>query len=269
MVRPWVRHWARVAVVLAPLLPLLWVVVLPGTVAVQSPTAVDVNAALQPPSRAHLFGTDDTGRDVFARVVHGARVTLGLVAGALALSAVLGGVAGLAAGYYGRAADLLPSRLVDVVLSFPPIVLGVVITGVLGPGAVNLVLALAVVYLPTFFRAARAGAIGEAARPYVEAARSLGAREGAILLRHVLPNVLPLVLLQWVVLFPLALQVEAALGFLGLGVQPPTPDWGASLAQAKDMLLGAPWLSIFPGLAILLSATAVTILGRALQRAPG
>lgn len=238
----------------------------PGLIAPRSPTAVDVNAALLPPSAEHWFGTDDVGRDIFARAVHAARVTLPVVAGALAISAIIGGMLGLIAGYAGSWLDLAGARVIDVVMSFPPIILGVVITGVLGTGMVNLVMALAIVYLPVFFRIARAGAIAQAGLTYVEAARALGMPEPQILLRHVSRNVLPLVLMQYMILFPLALQIEAALGFLGLGIQPPTPDWGAMLEQAKNYLLVAPWMSIFPGLFILVAALGVILLGRGLQR---
>jgi peptide/nickel transport system permease protein len=245
---------------------LLFIVAFPGALTDRSPTDVDVASAMAPPSAEHWFGTDETGRDIYARVIYGARVTLGVVAGSLALSALIGGLSGLISGYLGRWPDMVAGRLIDVVLSFPPIILGVVITGVLGTGMANLVLALSVVYLPVFFRIARAGAITEAGRTYVEAARALGLSEGAILVRHVLRNVLPLVLVQYMILFPLALQIEAALGFLGLGIQPPTPDWGAILEQAKNYLLFAPWMSIFPGLFILISALGVILIGRSLQR---
>ncbi|WP_019016535.1 ABC transporter permease [Elioraea tepidiphila] len=240
-------------------------IVAPGLVAVQSPYDVDPSRALQAPSAQHLFGTDDVGRDVFARIIHGTRVTLGLVAGSLLLSALIGGGLGVVAGYAGGWFDLAAGRFADMILTFPPIIAGVVITGVLGQGATNLVLALAVVYLPTFFRIARSGALSEAARTYVEAARALGFPEWNILLRQVLPNVLPLVVLQYVILFPLALQIQAALGFLGLGVAPPTPDWGATLEQGKNFILVAWWLSLWPGLFLLASAVAVTVLGRALR----
>lgn len=238
----------------------------PGLIAERSPTAVNVAAALQPPSGEHWFGTDDVGRDIFARTIHAARVTLPVVAGALAISAVIGGLAGLVVGFLGRFADLAGARVIDVIMSFPPIILGVVITGILGTGMTNLVMALAIVYLPVFFRIARAGAIAEAGLTYVEAARALGMPEWQILFRHVLRNVLPLVLMQYMILFPLALQIEAALGFLGLGIQPPTPDWGAMLEQAKNYLLVAPWMSIFPGLFILAAALGVILVGRGLQR---
>ncbi len=241
------------------------VALLPGLFAPQPPNAIDVGRALLPPSAEHWFGTDHVGRDVYARVVHGARVTLGIVAGSLALSALFGGVAGTIAGYLRGWSDLFSGQLVEVILSFPPIFLGVMITGIIGSNVANLMLALSIVYLPLFFRAARSAAMVESARPYVEAAQVLGAGEGRILFRHLLPNVLPAVLTQYIILFPLALQIQAALGFLGLGVQPPTPDWGASLQESKDYVLYASWTAIFPGLALVVSSLAVILIGRGLQ----
>jgi peptide/nickel transport system permease protein len=245
---------------------ILLVVAFPGLFATHSPVAIEVARALQPPSGTHWFGTDDVGRDVYARAIYGARVTLGTVAFSLLVSALVGGVFGLIGGFVGRLTDLVAGRVIDVMLSFPPIVLGVVITGVLGPGIPNLMLALSIVYVPVFFRIARSGAMTEAQLTYVEAARALGLSEPAILMRHIARNVLPLLLLQYTILFPLALQIEAALGFLGLGVQPPTPDWGAALNEGRNYLLVAPWMSIFPGLFILVSALSVILLGRGLQR---
>lgn len=238
----------------------------PGLFAGASPLTIDVASALQPPSAAHPFGTDDVGRDLYARVIHGARVTVSICAGALLISALAGGVAGLLAGYRRGWVDQLLGRLADVMLSFPPVILGLIITGVLGPRTPNLVLALSIVYLPVFFRIARAGALGEAAATYVEAARSVGLSEPAILARHVARNVTPLILTQYIILFPLILQIQSALGFLGLGVQPPTPDWGAILQQSKDYILFAPWMSIFPGAAILITSLALMLVGRSLQR---
>lgn len=248
------------------LLLLVLVMAAPRLFAVQSPLAISVTSALEAPSAAHAFGTDDVGRDVLARVVHGTRITLAICAGALMASALVGGGLGLLSGFAGARADMILSRLIDVVLSFPPIILGIMVTGILGPQTQNLVFALAVVYTPTFFRIARSGALVEAGLTYVEAARSIGLSEGTILVRHVARNVLPLVLVQYVVLFPLVLQIQAALGFLGLGVQPPTPDWGAILQQGKDYVLLAPWMSLFPGMAILITALSLILVGRALQR---
>lgn len=200
----------------------------PELIAHQSPITLNPERSLKPPSAAHWFGTDDVGRDLFSRVIHATRITLGLVAGALLISALLGSMLGLLSGFAGGLLDQVLSRLIDVILTFPPIIAGVVITGILGPGADHLVLALSVVYLPMFFRIARSGAMSENSRTYVEASRSLGFGAPHILFKQVAPNVLPLILMQYVILFPLALQIEAALGFLGLGVAPPTPDWGGN-----------------------------------------
>lgn len=260
------RRDPEMAIGIALLAVVAVVAVFPEAFARHSPLAVSVDRALEPPSASYLFGTDDVGRDVFARVVHGARVTLSICAGALLVSALVGGSLGLVSGYVGGALDMALGRLVDVVLSFPPVILGIMVTGILGPKTVNLVFALATVYMPVFFRIARSGALSERGQTYVEAARSIGLSEAVILYRHVLRNVLPLVLVQYVILFPLVLQIEGALGFLGLGVQPPTPDWGAILQQSKDYILLAPWTSAFPGLAILWTALGLMLLGRSLQR---
>jgi len=244
---------------------LLVIALVPGLFA-GSPHEVDVTRRLVAPSSAFWFGTDETGRDVYARVLHGTRTTLGIVGAAIALAAVIGGVLGAVAGFLGKVSDLALSRGADALLAFPPIILGVVLAATLGPGAGNLILALAVIYTPVFFRVARASALTEATRAYVEAARALGYGEWAVLVRHAARNIAPTVLLQCVIVFPLALQIQAALGFLGLGVSPPTPDWGSSLQESRNYLTAAPWLAIFPGLALLIAALATLLVGRALQR---
>lgn len=232
----------------------------------QSPIGVNIEGAMQPPSREHWFGTDDVGRDVMARVIYGTRITLAICAGSLMISAIIGGGLGLVSGFFGGWADQVLGRFVDVLLSFPPIILGVIITGVMGPDLINLVIALSIVYMPVFFRIARAGAMSEMGKTYVEAARSIGLHDSSVLSRHVMRNVMPLILTQYMILFPLILQIQAALGFLGLGVQPPTPDWGAIMEQGKDYILYAPWISVFPGLAVLIAALALMLVGRALQK---
>jgi len=266
VVARWIRREPGLACGLAILLLLLTVALFPERFTSQSPYAVDVAQALQAPSAAHPFGTDDVGRDVYARVIHGTGVTLSICAGSLLLAALVGSLVGALSGFAGGWTDQVLGRLIDVVLSVPPIVLGLIVTGVLGSATHNLVLALSIVYLPVFFRIARSGVLGEIGKPYVEAARCIGLSDTAILWRHVLRNILPLLCVQYVVLFPLILQIQAALGFLGLGVQPPTPDWGAILEQGKNAILLAPWLSLYPGLAILLTAFALILLGRGLQR---
>jgi peptide/nickel transport system permease protein len=244
----------------------LVIVLFPGLFTAHSPWTVNVDKAMEGPSALHPFGTDDVGRDVLARVVHGARITLSICASALVAAALIGGGFGLISGFLGGRIDMLLGRLIDVILSFPPIILGIMVTGILGPKTVNLVFALTVVYVPVFFRIARSGAMAQMGLTYVEAARSIGLSEPWILFHHVTRNVLPLILVQCMVLFPLVLQIQAALGFLGLGVQPPTPDWGAILQQGKDYILLAPWMSAFPGLAILVTALALMLVGRGLQR---
>lgn len=263
---PMARREPGLVVGLMLLVVILVVALFPELFTSASPNAVDVAGGMQPPSAAHWFGTDDVGRDLFARVIHGTRVTLAICAGSLLISALTGGLLGLVSGFFGGWADQALGRLIDVLLSFPPIILGVIITGVLGPTSVNLILALSLVYMPVFFRIARAGAIGEKDKTYVEAARSVGIDEFTILRRHVSRNVIPLILTQYMILFPLILQIQAALGFLGLGVQPPTPDWGAILEQGKDYILYAPWMSVFPGLAVLIASLSLMLVGRALQK---
>jgi len=242
------------------------IVIAPALFTRISPNTFDVNSALAPPSAAHWFGTDDVGRDIYARVIYGTRVTLSIVLAAMILSAVIGGVVGMVSGFLGKSVDMLSSRVVDVVLSFPPFILGVMVTGILGPNTRNLILALVVIYVPTFFRIGRSGAMTEASKVYIEAARSLGYPQTRILRRHVARNVLPSLLAQYMVVFPLALQIQAALSFLGLGVQPPTADWGNTLQEGQNYLLVAPWMSVFPGLGILIAAFGTILLGRAAQR---
>ncbi|MBB4053950.1 peptide/nickel transport system permease protein [Devosia subaequoris] len=245
---------------------LLVMAVFPWLFTPHSPVGVYIERAMQAPSWDHWFGTDDVGRDVFTRVIYGARVTLAICAGSLLISAIVGGTLGLVSGFFGGWTDQVLGRAVDVLLSFPPIILGVIITGVLGPEITNLVLALSIVYMPVFFRIARAGAMSETGKTYVEAARSIGVHDGVVLSRHVTRNVLPLILTQYIILFPLILQIQAALGFLGLGVQPPTPDWGAIMEQGKDYTLYAPWISVFPGIAVLIAALALMLVGRGVQK---
>lgn len=267
--RGWARLLRRPGTMLGLGLALLMllIVAVPGLFTDVDPNAFDVEAALAQPSAEHLFGTDNVGRDIYARVIYGTRVTLSIVLSALVLSLAFGGLAGVISGFYGRTTDMLLGRGVDVILSFPPFILGVMVTGILGPNTRNLILALAVIYFPTFFRIGRSGALSESTKVYAEAAYSLGYPKMRILGRHLLPNVTPSLLAQFMVVFPLALQIQAALSFLGLGVQPPTPDWGNILESGKNYLLVAPWMSFFPGLAILTAALAAVLLGRAAQQA--
>lgn len=245
---------------------LVAVLAVPGAWTPYGPNEIDTSKALQAPSAAHVFGTDELGRDVATRVLWGTRVTLGMVALALGIPAVLGMILGLLAGYYRGPTDAALSRAVDVLLSFPSMITAVIITGILGPGIRNGVLALALVYLPMFFRVARGATMAEANQTYVEAARAIGVRSASTVFRHVARNIVTPIVIQFTILFPAAIQIAAALGYLGLGVQPPIPEWGAILNQGKNYMFNAPWISVFPGFAIVFSAIALLTLGRGLRK---
>lgn len=265
----WWPHVARnLDVIVGGAFGLLLVVIIvaPRLFTSLDPNFVDVASQLSAPSSAHVFGTDNVGRDVFARILYGTRETLSITVVAVLLAAFIGSIAGIAAGYLGRAADAVPSRIVDVVLSFPPLILGVIVTGTLGPEIRFLVLALAVIYAPTFFRVGRATTLSESSKLYIDAAKGLGYGASRVLGVHLVRNILPSLATQAVIVLPIALQMEAALSFIGLGVQPPTPDWGNILNEGKDYLLTAPWIALFPGLAILVTALAALLLGNAAQR---
>jgi len=240
--------------------------ILAGVVSPYSPTGVDALQVFRGPSAHHLFGTDRFGRDVLSRIIYGIRVSLG-IAGASILAAVsVGGVLGLLAGL-GKGADQLLGRVMDVLFAFPPILLAIGISAVLGAGPGTATVAIAVVYAPFFFRVVRGGVLVESAQVYVEAAEALGSGRGSILVRHVLPNVLSPVIVQIAVCLSYAILIESALSYLGVGVQPPTPSWGTILNEGKEFLALAPWVSLFPGGCIMLTVLAFNIIGDTLRDA--
>ncbi len=244
---------ATVAAVLAPLL------------SPYAPDAADFVDTLAAPSAAHLLGTDDLGRDVLSRITYGARVSLFVGVLSVTLAGAAGTLLGLAAGYFGRGADALIMRAMDVVFAFPSILLALAITAVLGPSLTNAVLAIAVVNLPVFARVARAQTLVVRELDYVEAKRALGFGQMNILLHTVLPNILAPVIVQGSLLFASAIITESYLSFLGLGVQPPTPSWGNMLRNAIGFLELAPWLAWFPGAAIFLTVLGCNLLGDGLR----
>ncbi|MCI0548844.1 MAG: ABC transporter permease [Candidatus Rokubacteria bacterium] len=233
-------------------------------VAPYSPTAVDARSAFRGPSEQHPFGTDRFGRDVLSRIIFGIRVSLGIAAASIALALAMGGALGLLAGL-GRAIDQLLGRLMDVFFAFPPILLAIGIAAVLGAGPGTAVVAIAVVYAPLFFRVTRGSVLAESAQAYVEAAEALGLGRGAIIVRHILPNVVSPIVVQTAICLSYGILIESALSYLGVGVQPPTPSWGAILNEGKEFLALAPWVSLFPGAAIMLAVLALNILGDALR----
>jgi peptide/nickel transport system permease protein len=227
--------------------------------------ADEVAHRLLGPSVLHPLGTDTLGRDELSRVIHGAQVSLqvGIIAVLIALA--LGTVIGVLTGFYRRGLDAVLMRVVDIMFAFPGLVLAVLIAGLLGPSRTNAMIAIGVVYAPAFARVVRGSTLSILGLPFVEAARSLGARDWWIIRRHILPNILaPLIVLTTLYLST-AILAEAALSFLGLGTQPPEPSWGSMLEASRAHMQQAPWLAIAPGLAIMIVVLGFNFLGDGLR----
>lgn len=248
-----------------------FVLIAVGTPAVHRYDAkTDSNLALRlkPPTRAHPFGTDTLGRDILTRVLHGARVSLGLGVSSVAVAAVVGSLLGLLAGYCGRRVDLILMFLMDILLAFPATLLAIAIVAMIGPGLRNSLFAISLVSIPVYARLARGAVLSLREQEFVAAARALGVGDRRVLLRHILPNALPPLIVQTTLAVAFAILEAAALGFLGLGAQPPTPEWGAMLADSyKYFTSGAWWVFFFPGAAIMLSVLGFNLLGDGLRDA--
>lgn len=229
------------------------------------PYAVDTTRQVLAPSAQYVLGTDGVGRDVWARVVWGSRNSLGVAVASVAAAVLAGGTIGLLSGFMGGAVDQILGRLMDVIFSFPAMLLGVVIAGILGPGLNNAILALAVVFTPIFYRVVRGSVLAERERDYIEAARALGVPTLRILWRHILPNVMAPLIVQTTVQLCYAIILEAALSYLGLGTQPPHPSWGTILNEGRAFLTRGPWISIFPGLAIFGAVLSFNLVGDGLR----
>jgi peptide/nickel transport system permease protein len=234
-------------------------------VAPADPGATNFSEVLQPPSSAHVMGTDDLGRDVFSRVVFGARASLeaGVLATLLAMAVAV--PIGLVAGYYRGWWDPVISRMTDVVLAFPFLIIAVGLAAIFGPSLKNVVVALGVTAIPWIVRVTRGEALALREQEFVRAAIANGAGDGTILARHLLPNMAGTLLVQATVWIPQAIIGEAVLSFLGLGVQPPTPSWGAMLSAAQPFISLDGWLALFPGLAIFLATLSFNLLGDGLR----
>ena len=261
----WLRRDLRAACSLAFLLALGLLALSAPLIAPYPVTAQDVDNTLASPSAAHLLGTDDLGRDVFSRMVHGGAATLYASGLAVGIALLLGLPVGLLAGYSGGWIDDGISRFIDALLSFPSIVLAIAVTGALGIGLTNGMIAVGIVFSPQIARLVRARALVVRQELYVDAARCFGASTGRILWRHVLPNTVQPVIVQVTLLLAAALLAEASLSFLGLGIQPPQPSWGSMLARAYQNMELAPEQMYAPGLAILLTALAFNTLGESLR----
>lgn len=236
-------------------------------IAPHDPEAVEVQRVLGAPDLQHLFGSDVLGRDVLSRVIYALRVSLLVSISAVVASLIIAVPLGLLAGYFGGWVDSSISRTVDMILVLPAMLLAITFIAILGPGSVVATLAIAVIYLPILARVMRASTLVVTRNDYVAGSRARGASHLRVIVQHVAPNALGPVIVQASVLCAFALQLEAGLSFLGLGAQPPTPSLGGMLADGRDVLSQAPWVEIFPGLAIVVAVLAFSFLGEGLRRA--
>lgn len=251
------------AIILALLLVSLW----PDLFTSHDPFAVEVDRQLLPPSGAHPFGTDELGRDLFARVLHGTRISVGSALVVVFASAAIGTTVGLIAGSARGAVDQLLMRIADVFIAFPGLIIAMAIVSIVGPSLQNAMAAIVVIWWPQYARLARAQVLVERSKPYVEAARSIGARTRTILLRHVVANSWVPLVVKGSLDLGLAMLLTASLSFLGLGALPPSPELGALITRGRDYLLNAWWYSTFPGLVMFVAVLGFNLLGDSLRDA--
>lgn len=227
----------------------------------------NLSESLQGPSTKHIFGTDFYGRDIFARMLHGTRVSLQVGILAVGLSILMGGLLGAVAGYYGGTLDNVIMRVMDVFLAIPSILLAIAIVSALGPSLFNLMLAISVSSVPSYARIVRASVLSIRDQEFIEAAKAIGANDARIIFKHIIPNSLAPVIVQGTLGVAGAILSTAGLSFIGLGIQPPAPEWGAMLSEGREYFMDSPHVTLFPGLAIMITILALNLVGDGLRDA--
>ena len=268
---PWWEVWRRLrrnkaAVVgMSVVILLVVVAVLAPVLAPYDPNQMNIKMRLQGPSSEHPLGTDNFGRDMLSRIIYGSRISLYVGFVAVGIGAVFGGILGAIGGYYGGRLDNFIMRCMDVLLAIPQIILAIAIVGALGTSLLNLMIAVGISQLPRYARVVRASALTVRGQEYVEAARAVGASDARIILENILPNCMAPIIVQSTLGVAQAILSAAALSFLGLGIQPPTAEWGSMLSSGRQFLRNAPYLTFFPGLAISVVVLALNIFGDGLR----
>jgi ABC-type dipeptide/oligopeptide/nickel transport system permease subunit len=264
----WWRRFARnrgAVFGLAVFVAVVVMALLAPVLAPHDPLAQGVGPALQPPSAAHWAGTDSFGRDMLSRIIYGARVALAVGLVSVLLAMAIGVALGLVAGYYGGLTDIVIMRVMDGLFAFPIIILAIAMMAIMGFGVTNVIIAVAVGFIAPFARVTRADVLAVREESYIEAARLAGVSSGAVILRHVLPNVLAPIIVQAALRVSGAIITEAGLSFLGLGPPPPTPVWGSMIAEGRNFIVMAPHVSTIPGVALMLTIVGLNLLGDGLR----
>ena len=230
-------------------------------------TGMNMAERLQTPSAKHWFGTDSYGRDVFARIIHGSRLSLSLSIFAMLAAVAIGSIIGAIAGYYGGRVDDVLMRLMDILLAIPPMLMSISIVAALGHSMVNLMIALSLAYIPVFARVIRSSLLTVKGQEFIEAAKACGTSNARIILRHIIPNAIGPIIVQATLAMGSTILIISSLSFMGMGIQPPQPEWGTMLYEGRDLIRTSPYLVIFPGIAIALAVLSLNLLGDGLRDA--